>query len=382
MSLGVRITYKGKSNHILFNLQRSYAKMLADQMKLSDGKKIHRPSDSPIDVTNALKIRTKKSQIEQFKRNIEDGKAFMMNYDTVLQSTVNSLQRARELAIQGRNDTYDATTRRYLGQEVAQIIRGIVQFANTTYKGNYIFNGTMTDEPPYILRSEQEDMTITASDVGTPLQIGASLEPPTENIIPTSVKVTNSTGSVIYQEGVDYKIDYKNGTITILSGGAIASSTPTDITIFYENINKNPKSSRDHIYRQIGENEIIPINLTTHEVFENTAHGTDIFDSLITLAEGLVENNVNDIETSIDKIDIIQQQVVSASAKNGARINRIENALFDIKKENQYVTDLMSQFEDIDFAEVISDFHLQENLFNASLQVASKILQPFLGDYL
>ena len=44
-------------------------------------------------------------------------------------------------------------------------------------------------------------------------------------IIPGTVTI--SIGSTVYQEGVDYTVDYPNGTFTVIAGSSLAAATAT-----------------------------------------------------------------------------------------------------------------------------------------------------------
>lgn len=383
MSIGVRMTYSAKSSHLIHNLERSYAKMVNHQLQLSTGKKIHRPSDDPINVTNSLRIRTKESQNEQFMRNIEDGRAKLMTNDTTVLATVNHLQRGRELAVQGRSDTLSSQERSHLAHEVVQLLNSVLQNANTRFKGEYIFNGTQTKTPPYDLRQIIEDeVVLDPANIGSPVALGQNLVPPTSRIIPLSLRVTDSTGAITYTAGVDYDIDHITGEFTALAGGALDIGSPTDVLISYNSIQNSMYTSDEQIVRQISEDTKMAVNLSASRVFENRATGEDIFRTLITLAEGLIENDSNQIGTAIDLVDRSRGRLLEAAAENGAKINVFDEAVLDIRKQNLDIATLKSEFEDIDFAKVISEFHMQQNLFQASMTAAGNIIQPFLGNYL
>ena len=377
MASGVRMTFGGKSAHLMYNLEKSYAKMTKYQEQLSTGKKIQRPSDDPINTTNILKFKMKESMNKQYKRNIADGKAYLYNYDTVLQSSVNSLQRGRELAIQARNDTLSANERNQIASEVVQLSRSLMHKANTLYKGDYIFSGTQTDKPPYELRNEPGE-TINVTATGTPIQMGSTYSPITHNVIPTTLEVTDGSATT-YKEGTDYEVDYVSGEITILAGGSIGVGT--NIEVSYESISKSTYTNKEAIYRQISEGNKLKINLNSSEVFE-TKDGNDIFETFVKFAEGLIENNTDAIETSITEIDDMRNSIMKDTAKNGAKINILEEQESDLLNQNIAIADLLGEYEDIDYAKTISDFTMQQNLFQSSMQAAGKIITPFIGNYM
>lgn len=56
---------------------------------------------------------------------------------------------------------------------------------------------------------------------------------PFQKVLEGSVVVTDTTGATIYTEGVDYTIDYSNGTITTLAAGAINDSNDVKVDWTY-----------------------------------------------------------------------------------------------------------------------------------------------------
>ncbi len=377
MASGVRMTFNAKSTQIMYNLEKSYAKMMDYQEQLSTGKKVQRPSDNPISTTNILKTHTKESMNEQFKRNLADGKAYLYAYDSILQDSVNSLQRGRELSVQARTDTLSDKERNSIAVEVVQLTRGLMAKANTLYKGDYIFNGTQTDKAPYNLRIEEGE-TLTSGVAGVAIQMGSTLNPQTATVIPTTLNVSDGSGND-FEEGVDYEVDYVEGTITPLAGGALTDGT--DFEVSYESIEKSLYTNNEDINRQISESSIVTINMHASDAFE-TNTGTDVFETFIAFAEGLVENDETIIEDSITKIDDMMDNMLRVTSSNGAKINIFEDQDFTLKDEDVEIATILGEYEDIDYGEVISSFTMQQNLFQSSMQAAGKILTPFLGNYI
>jgi len=132
--------------------------MVGLQEQLATGKRLRKPSDDPVDVANATKLRTKSTQLQQYKRNIEDGLAVMGVASSAMMSMNELLHRSKELAIQAANGTYTDGDRLYMQQEVDQLFRQMMSIVNTQFKGNYVFNGTNTKIPPYIIASSASEL--------------------------------------------------------------------------------------------------------------------------------------------------------------------------------------------------------------------------------
>jgi flagellar hook-associated protein 3 FlgL len=58
-------------------------------------------------------------------------------------------QRARDLLVQGANDTLGASGRKSIATEIDQIIESVKSVGNTQYAGRYLFAGSKTTTAPY-----------------------------------------------------------------------------------------------------------------------------------------------------------------------------------------------------------------------------------------
>ncbi|MGP4064552.1 flagellar hook-associated protein FlgL [Oceanobacillus sp. M65] len=144
----MRITQGMLSNNMLRNLTSSYSKLDTLMDQVSTGKKINRPSDDPVIAMKGMGYRTELKQIEQYKRNTSEVHNWMDNTDSALDKATQTMQKLRELAVQASNDTYDASERENIMKEVKQLKEHMMDIANTSVNGKYIFNGTDTETPP------------------------------------------------------------------------------------------------------------------------------------------------------------------------------------------------------------------------------------------
>ncbi|MEH7356204.1 flagellar hook-associated protein FlgL [Neobacillus drentensis] len=147
--MGYRVTQTILNQNFLFNLQRSNKAMEKYQEQASSGKKINRPSDNPITAVHGMFYRSSLNEVEQFKRNTEDGHSWMNTTDEAMNEVNSVLQRVRELTVQGLNETNDPSALYAIGEEIKQLKEHLGEIANTQISGKYIFAGTDVKNPPY-----------------------------------------------------------------------------------------------------------------------------------------------------------------------------------------------------------------------------------------
>jgi flagellar hook-associated protein 3 FlgL len=84
----------------------------------------------------------------------------------------------------------------------------------------------------------------------------------------------------------------------------------------------------------------------------------------------------------IGEIDQRMTQVLSQRSMVGAKVNRFELIRARLREEELNFTNLLSQNEDADIAEVIVRLKEAENVYRASLAAGARIIMPTLIDFL
>jgi len=426
----IRTTFQTINRHTQSVIQTRYTDLAKLQQKMSTGKALTRPSDGPVETANSIKLKTQNVQLRQYETNIYDGLAWMEVTDTSLMSMNTVIERVRELAIQGDNDTLSPTERRYINDEIEQLTRQMVSLINTRYKGDYIFSGSQVNNPAVLLKemkSGQQDKidygmaffdgsgknvgdTVNLMDPnsrqagGTSTRIG--------KIIPGSLEIIVNGEKMV--ENVDYTVDYMSGEITLAdvdgkyypnidpntslpypphpmaqdwSPTAIGYPSGIEIRVDYMDRVKdyygNPIDTDSDIFRQIEEGTAIAINTTIDSLAVNGR--TNIFTSLVKLGQALIRNDLNnhiDINAAIKELDASVDKILAAQSTNGSIINRFETTLERNENQQTEVTRLESQLEDADYAEIITNYMVLQTVFNAALNSTARIMQTSLADYL
>lgn len=120
------------------------------QQQLSSGKRINRPSDDPSGAAQLVGLSDSLDLTRQYQRNIDSLRSRLQLEDSSLAGVGDALQRARELAVQGLNDTYGAVERTGLALEIRQIADEVLGLANRTdAAGEYMFAGFRGQTAPF-----------------------------------------------------------------------------------------------------------------------------------------------------------------------------------------------------------------------------------------
>lgn len=122
-------------------------------MQLSTTKRFSRPSDNPVDFTQALNLREILTAERRYVRNIERGVNLLNLNDSVLGGVNDIIQRAREIALSGASDSLDDAARQALAYEVDELIDQALQLANSRSGEIFIFSGNLSDRSPFATAS-------------------------------------------------------------------------------------------------------------------------------------------------------------------------------------------------------------------------------------
>jgi flagellar hook-associated protein 3 FlgL len=152
--MSTRITTGMTQRNILAQLNMVNGRLTSAQAKMASQKQINRPSDDPYGTARAMTLRQNLQATTQYKRNADDAKAWADSTEDALADMSDVASRAKVLLTQGGSDSTDAASRGSLADEIDQLIQGVKQSANATYRGSYVFAGSQTTTAPYAMGAD------------------------------------------------------------------------------------------------------------------------------------------------------------------------------------------------------------------------------------
>ncbi|MCL4533655.1 MAG: flagellar hook-associated protein FlgL [Bacteroidetes bacterium] len=292
----MRITHNMLSETTLRNLNTNLERMERLQDQLTSGQKIRAPSDDPIGTAAALEFRGTLSELDQYVSNADAASSWLDASDSALGSVIDALHRARELAVQGGNDTSSVADKQSMANEVEQLIEHAVAVGNSTYAGQYVFAGFKVTTAPFAMATD-----------------GAS---------------------------VTYSGD--SGKIS----------------------------------RKIDTNAAVTINIPGNDGFGQ------VFSALVALRDALKGGNSATVSATIADLDGAIDSVLSSRTELGARTNRVSNQSERLQNLKVNIAQLLSKKQDVDMTETITQFAVQQSVYQAALAAGAKAIQPSLLDQL
>jgi len=308
----MRVTDRMMNNTLLLNLNRGLARLERINNQLGTKKKINRPSDDPVKTGVILRTSTSIRETEQYIRNLDAAVSWLDAADVILQDVVSVIHRAKELAVAGASTHLDETARQALADEIAQLHDNLLQLANSTHGGRYLFAGQHTDKKPF-------------------------------------------------------------------SGGGVTGDRINDVTFLMSLTDDETKI----------EFEIAPgITIDVNVISYNPADGNPqeglfmpIFNALQELYGELVDDT-GDPDIPLQDLDNSLDNVLRKISELGGKQNRVELARERMLDLQLNLTRILSEEQDLDYAEAIMELKMEEFAYRTALAVGARIIQPSLVDFL
>jgi flagellar hook-associated protein 3 FlgL len=405
----MRISTIQTFNRGIADIQRVSNAGNTTQEQISTGRRVLRPSDDPVAATRILQLNQEIAAREQYQRNITSVTNRLSLEDSVLSGIGEVLQRVREIAVQLGSGSLSKQDRGFLAEEINVRQDELLSLLNTRdSNGEFIFAGYKGSTQPFVdsggggfkfQGDEGERLVqigattfVSSRDSGKPLfeeipsdarNFVTSNNPRNTAVPPAAITV----GQVIDQEVYDQ----------FFPEDAYIEFEPAD-AIEPPGLNYTVRRSSDN--RVIGglQNErFVSGNQIVFEGIAVRITGTpdpgDSFiiesssqQSVLTTLSRMVEGfrqfddtprgrqQVTDlVNSSMNNLDNAQTKILEGQSKVGARLNTLESTRSLHEQVDLVSQDVLSQLQDVDFAEAVSRLSLETFVLEAAQQSFARI---------
>jgi len=163
----MRITEAMLNRIIIGSINKSKSYLGEIQRILSTGKRINKPSDNPLLISRSLELRGKLRDIEQYLKNIHLASTYVDSTTQAVVELGTLLNNVKVIALRESNATATPDSRKSSAVEVANLKEQILNLANASFGGRYIFAGTKTRTVPFT-----EDGTYQGDEGEIKIQVG------------------------------------------------------------------------------------------------------------------------------------------------------------------------------------------------------------------
>ncbi|HPC46421.1 MAG TPA: flagellar hook-associated protein FlgL [Deltaproteobacteria bacterium] len=359
------------SNRFLYyqlvkDLNQNTERLFRLSNQISSGRRISTPSDDPIGLSSVLIYRTELNAFGQYKKAVQYATGWLNRMDSVLQDTDDLLARASELAVQASSSTSTAATRSGAAEEIEQIRTMVLANANAKYGNKYLFSGTMTQTQPFIW----VDAENLLDDVET--MADAAPASPAEGD-----RYINAADGHIYQYGSGVWQDLG----APVEGQAAMVADRGMIYVYTGGTWKSMYQGNDSTFSMtIGKDNTAQINIPGSSIFLNSSG--NVLVSLLMLERALRNNDVEGIRNQLDTVEDASKVLSDNLAFVGAVANKLEHTGTVLERSSVDTQAMVSNIEDLDYAQAITDLQNQQTIYEAALKSASMITSLSLVDFI
>ncbi|AZZ93330.1 flagellar hook-associated protein 3 [Hahella sp. KA22] len=412
----MRISTQQLFNRGLDNILDVTGQLQKTQLQISSGRRVLTPADDPVASTRILQINQQLSLIDQYKSNINLAENRLSLEDGLLGGVSEVIQRLRELTVQAGDGSQNADDKTFIAAEVRQRLSQLVGMLNTKDpSGEYIFAGFQGKQEPFQLNAAgsykyvgdegrrfmqiDANVSVAAGDNGKEVFVNIksanntfytqasprnTAEPPAiitqgqmidqelyDAFYPEDMVVVFNNEADVVPPAPNYSIVQRSDGKPILNNQRFATGQPIQVQGVQFEIIGSPQPG-DTFFVQSSEKQGL---LTTVERlaagledYQDTPAGrqtlTDLLDS--TLA------NFTNAETKL----------LETRSRLGARLNTIDDTK-QLQEDVEVLTkEVLSELQDLDYAEAVSNLTLQNFVLQAAQQSYSRVTSLSLFDLL
>ena len=394
----MRISTVTFQNDALFQMEALQAAMAKTQGQLSSGKKLQSAADNPSGMAQVNQLNVQLSASNQYVTNQNAATANLQLEEQAMSDATNTLQSARDLAVQANNPALSAQQRQDISKQLQQQLQDLVAIGNRQdSNGNYLFGGTAAGTTPFSQAggsvtyggsSQVNQVQISANQRISAGDSGASvfMNIPAGNGTFTTAAANTNVGTASIGPGT-----VTNAAAWVPDTYTVTFTTPTQYTV----TNSGGTTVASGAYT---DGDSISFNGVSVQV-SGTPAANDTFtvapagkasvfstlNGLITTLNSAGMNNgqlATRIGNALQQIDGAVTNLSNVSAAVGARINSITAAQSTERSTQTNLQTQVSQLSDVDYAAAITQLSTQELSLQAAQLSYASIAKLSLFNYL
>jgi flagellar hook-associated protein 3 FlgL len=276
---------------ILADLNQSQQTLNTALQEVSTGKSVTQPSDNPAAAAAMVQNTIETGNVDQYTQNVTSVLSTVQTADSALSNVVSSLTQAVSLGTEGANGTNNTSNLQALAEQVQGILTSVVNQANTSYGGTYLFGGTASTQPPYTADSSSSSgYTYNGNNDTNSVAVGDQ----------TSVAI-NLPGSQLFSNAATNVLGTLSSLVSALQSGnsSTISSATTAVSSAIDYVNQQ---------RVFYGNAETQLNSQESYLQQETV-------SLTSQASSLVDVNMTQAATELSQAETANSAALAAAAK-------------------------------------------------------------------
>lgn len=405
----IRISSQQVFSNGINRLQELNANLNNTQQQVSTGKRVNKPSDDPVAAARILKLDQELTRVKTYERNVNLADNRLSQEENALTSSIDVIQRIRELTVQAGNGALSPNDRRSISSEMKERLGQLANIGNTRdASGEYIFSGFQGsvqafqknaagmyeyngDEGQRVLEID-DGVTVPISDNGkdifmnVPAAVTGEYTNDASGGFISGVSVVNEADlsaaySGSFPDDITITVDGSNNIQALDSQGNTLAVTPPTYESGEPFVVAGVEVSISDITAGSGDLFTLKINekQSVFGTIENLIAGLDSIDK--GTPEGRAQYD-DLVAQSLVNLDNAQESFLLKQTELGGRMNAVESTKSFLADSSVYTNEIRSQLQDVDYAEAISNLSFQSFVLQAAQQSFAQVSQLSLFDRL
>ena len=150
----MRVTETMRYRTFLADLDTNSTKSTRLSQQAATGKRMSKPSDSPVDAVRQLRMRRQIDLNQDLQDRLTVSSEELRRSELAADDAIQIYQRAKELAIEGATSARTDADYQAIAIEAEQLFRDLVGLSNREINGRFVFSGSKTTTQPYTINGD------------------------------------------------------------------------------------------------------------------------------------------------------------------------------------------------------------------------------------
>ncbi len=367
------------------------------QTELSTGSKLPNAAANPAAMSQVNQLNMSLSASQQYVSNGSAVTSGLQLEQSALTSATNTLQSARDLAVEANNSALSLADRQDIATQLTQLQQALLGAANATDAGgNYLFAGTASGTQPFAQSGASvtyqgtsqvnqvqisADQSVSAGDAGQAVFMSV---PAGNGTFTTAVGAANSgsgsidTGSVVspaawvpdtytisFSSPTQYQVT--NGAGAVVSSGAYTSGNAIAFNGVQVTVSGAPAAGDTFTVAPAGKGSVF----ATLSSLITTLNSGSLTSAQVTTQIGAA---IQQIDNALGGLNNVQASV-------GGRLNAITTVANNAQSEQTQLQGAISQLSSTDYAAAVTQLSTQELALQAAQESYASIAKLSLFNY-
>jgi len=415
----MRISDRFLMNEYIRNMNLTKSRLSDLQEKITTGKSINKPSDSPLGASRIMRLSSQIGNISTYKSNIDRADSLVNGTISSMTGIQTQVQKVMTTLTSVQNPTLGSTISSF-SKRIDSSISQILDLANSDFNGQYLFGGTDFSTKPFALASTNVNIQSTGISGERKIRISKNVDQKInvtgkelfESVLSqtgtldstAAINSTTSTTKTVYDSSGNqytFAINYKKTaantydlsyTIDDGSGSGPQPVGPSTNTVVFDSTSGALKTldggNLKDIKIQANSNKVdFVIDLSSltegssNSIVSDLSQKANIFNTLLSIKNNLANGTLPNAN-QVAIVNEFNQHILNKLSVAGDISNRLNSTSQLLDNQSLELKNLKSKESDVDVVKTMVELQTKQLNLETGYKMAAMILPKSLLDFL